>query len=158
MNYFWLTLKHKWFVFLAGRKIGVPIIRLLLHDWTKFLPCELPHYQKQFFGSADDSWGFIKCWIHHQNCNDHHWEYWIPRSGHNSGKLPFKDNEPIEMEIDAIKEMVADWMGAGKAYGGEWPDLNNWVWLDENITKMRLHHQTIRNIVRTICQLKGDRK
>jgi hypothetical protein len=75
VKYFWLTLKHKWFVFISGLKLGVPIWRLIKHDWTKFLPSELPHYQRQFFGAADDPRGYIKCWLHHQNSNDHHWEY-----------------------------------------------------------------------------------
>jgi len=149
MKYFWLTIKHKWFVFLAGRKIGVPIIRLILHDWTKFLPCELPHYQRQFFGKADDALGFIKCWIHHQNHNDHHWEYWIARTGHNRCEPPFKDNDPIPMSEEAVREMVADWMGAGRAYEGKWPD-RDWAWLKNNMHKMVLHQITLRRVVRIV--------
>ena len=45
-KYFVLILKHKWFVFLEGRRLGVSMWRLMIHDWTKFLPSELPHYSK----------------------------------------------------------------------------------------------------------------
>ena len=138
MKYFWLTIKHKWFVFLAGLKTGAPIWRLMIHDWTKFLPSELPHYQRQFFGKADDPWGFISCWLHHQNHNPHHWEYWIPRTGHNRGLPPFPDGEPVPMPEWAIREMVADWMGASRVYEGKWPKPGEWVWLKKSYPKIRI--------------------
>ncbi len=139
MQYFWLTLKHKWFVLLAGLRLGAPLWRLLIHDWTKFLPCELPHYQRQFFGKADDPAGFIRCWVHHQNSNPHYWEYWIPRTGHNRCNPPYPDGEPIPMPLWAIQEMVADWLGAGRAYEKKWPDMHHWTWFEKNRHKMKLH-------------------
>ena len=142
MNYFWLILKHKWFVFLAGIRLGCSFWRLLTHDLSKLSLTEYFHYQRQFFGAADDPEGFIQCWVHHQNHNDHHWEYWIPRTGHNRGDLPYPDNEPIPMPMSAVKEMIADWMGAGRAYNGKWPDLNDWTWLKQNRYKMVLHEET----------------
>lgn len=138
MRYFWLTLKHKWFVLLAGLRTRAPLWRLLLHDWTKFLPCELPHYDQQFFGGAGDAAGFITAWVHHQNSNPHHWEYWIPRTGHNRCTPAYPDNVPIDMPEWAIREMVADWLGAGRAYQGRWPDVHHWVWLRQAHPKMRL--------------------
>lgn len=132
MRYFWLIWRHKWFVFLAGLRTGAPIWRLVVHDWTKFLPSELPHYQRQFFGKADDPAGFIACWIHHQNHNPHHWEYWVPRTGHTRCVPPYPDNEPIPMPEWACREMVADWMGASRAYEGRRPSAGNWPWLEKN--------------------------
>jgi hypothetical protein len=41
-RYFTYLVRHKWFVFLAGRRTGVPPRRLLIHDWSKFLPFHLP--------------------------------------------------------------------------------------------------------------------
>jgi hypothetical protein len=35
VKYFWLTIMHKWFVFLAGFKTGAPLWRLIIHDWSK---------------------------------------------------------------------------------------------------------------------------
>ncbi len=150
MRYFWLTVKHKWFVLLAGLRLRVPLWRLLTHDLSKFLPSELPHYQRQFFGRADDPSGFSVCWLRHQNRNDHHWEYWIPRTGHNRCDPPFKDNEPIPMTDYAAREMIADWMGAGRAYEGNWPDIHNWTWFNKNRDKMRLHKTTLDRILKII--------
>jgi len=139
MNYLLLTIKHKWFVFIAGMKTNAPLWRLLIHDWSKFLPSELPHYQRQFFGKADDPLGFITCWTKHQNRHGHHWEYWIPRTGHNRCNPPYKDNEPIPMPLWAVKEMVADWMGASRAYEGKWPGKNGWPWYEKNRDRIRLN-------------------
>ena len=145
MDYFLLTIKHKWFVFLAGLKVKAPLLRLLTHDLSKFFPKELPHYQRQFFGAKDDPAGFIACWVHHQNRNDHHWEYWIPRTGHNRCAPPYPDGEPIPMPDGALREMVADWLGAGRAYNGKWPD-KTWPWLNENIQQIRLHPKTLESL------------
>jgi hypothetical protein len=143
IQYFWLTVRHKWFVFLAGRRIGCPLWRLITHDLSKFGPSELRHYGRQFFGKADDPAGFIRCWIHHQNHNDHHWEYWIPRTGHNRCCPPYVDGVPVEMPEGAVLEMVADWFGASRAYEGRWPD-ENWPWLVGSLDKIlpRLHPMT----------------
>lgn len=144
MDYFFLTIKHKWYVFLAGRKTGVPLWRLIKHDWSKFTLAEYPHYQRQFFGDKNCP-GFPAAWLHHQNLNDHHWEYWVPRSGHTQdGRKRFN---PIEMPWVCVREMVADWMAAGKAYQGEWPDKNRFQWLIDNQYDMNLHPITKSKIV-----------
>lgn len=154
MRYFWLIIKHKWFVFLAGKRCGVSLWRRVTHDLSKFLSCELPHYQRQFFGKADDPEGFIRCWVHHQNHNDHHWEYWIPRTGHNRCAPPYPDNEAIPMPYPAVREMVADWLGAGRAYNGKWPDVYNWKWFDENFDKMVLHFRTGVRLAFVLAEIK----
>ena len=153
MKYFWLTIKHKWFVFLAGIKIGCPIWRLITHDLSKFSLSELPHYQRQFFGKADQPEKFVRCWLYHQNRNDHHWEYWIPRTGHNRCTPPYPDNVPIRMPLPAIKEMVADWMGASRAYEGKWPK-DSWPWFDKAwpTIKQRIHPQSVMDIERILFE------
>ena len=154
MNYFWLTLKHKWFVIVAGRRLRVSWLRLLLHDWTKLTPSELPHYQRQFFGThgkRPDK--YVACWTHHQNHNDHHWEYWIPRTGHSHCSRPYPDNEPISMPDQAVREMVADWLAAGRAYNGRWPDFKNWVWLEDNLPKMRINGVTLARLDTVLYEL-----
>lgn len=154
MKYFWLTMKHKWFVLLAGCRVGAPLWRLLLHDLSKLLPAELPHYQRQFFGRADDPAGFIGCWLHHQNRNAHHWEYWIPRTGHHRCNPAYPDMKPLPMPMWAVKEMIADWLAAGRAYEGRWPDLTNWTWLEKSWNRMQLHKDTqIRIAEVLICRL-----
>jgi hypothetical protein len=153
LNYFFLTLKHKYFVFIAGLKFKVPILRLILHDMSKLTLNEYSHYQKQFFGKKDDPEGFMCAWLHHQNVNEHHWEYWIPRSGHNLGNDP-SNFKPIPMSENALREMVADWFGASKAYNGKWPKPNEWEWLKENRNKIVIHEQT-RKLLDEILKEKG---
>ena len=143
MKYLWLTLKHKWFVLVAGLRTGAPLWRLLIHDWTKLLPRDLLAYNRQFFGAADRPEEFIVTWVRHQNAHPHHWEYWIPRTEHNRCDPPYPDNEPIPMPVWAVREMIADWMGASRAYAGKWPD-SDWPWLHENWDKIRVHPQTHR--------------
>jgi hypothetical protein len=137
--YAWLTAKHRWFVLIAGLKLGVPLRRLLLHDLSKFGPSELRHYGRQFFGDRADPLGFSYAWLHHQRINKHHWEAWIPVTGHNRGG--YADMEPLPMPKAYALEMVADWLGASRAYEGKWPQ-GSWPWLEENFSKIKLHPQT----------------
>jgi hypothetical protein len=136
MRYVLLTIKHKWFVFLAGLQIGVPLYLLILHDWSKFTAKELPHYQRQFYGKADKPLEFSYAWLHHQKCNKHHWEYWIPITGHTRGG--YSDMQPLPMPEKYIKEMVADFLGASRAYEGKWPG-KTWDWWDKNRKKIETH-------------------
>jgi len=130
LKYLWLTLKHKAFVFRAGLKTRAPLWRLVIHDWSKFTLAEAPHYGRQFFGAKDDPQGFARAWLHHQNCNPHHWEYWIPRTGHGRGD---DDLVSLPMPEWAVREMVADWLGASRAYGGTWPNgVIHWKWFCDN--------------------------
>lgn len=151
MKYFMLIWKHKWFVLLAGLKTKAPPWRLIIHDWSKFLPSELPAYQRQFFGPKELQCPeqFIACWTMHQNRHPHHWEYWIPRTGHNRCTPPLPDNEPIPMPMWAVREMVADWMGASRAYDGKWPSYQRWPWFDNNFAKIsgRLHGVTYARVL-----------
>lgn len=158
LKYLLLTIKHKWFVFLAGIKIKVPLWNLIIHDWSKFTLSELPHYGRQFFGEANDPKGFITCWIHHQNFNKHHWEYWVPRTGHSRCTPPYLDNNPIPMPEKYVREMVADWMGASRAYEGTWPDVNNWKWVEKNVPKMNLHDETKLRLYNVFYNLNNNIK
>lgn len=146
LRYTLLTLKHKWFVLVAGLRLKVPLWRLIVHDWTKLLPRNLYQYGRQFFGDQGDALGFALTWARHQNAHDHHWEYWIPRTGHNRSTPPYPDGVPLPMSDAAMREMVADWYGASRAYEGQWPTRENWVWLRENFPKVRLHPETRRKI------------
>ena len=139
LRYAWITTKHRWFVFRAGLKLKTPLWRLLTHDLSKYGPHELIHYGRQFFGDASQLDKFAACWIHHQNHNDHHWEYWIPRTKHD--QLP-EDKPTLSMPEGAIREMVADWYGASRAYNGKWPSKGNWPWFNKNFDHIILHPKT----------------
>ena len=156
MKYFWATIRHKWFVLLAARKIGLPLWRALIHDLSKFTRAELPHYQRQFYGARDDLKGFAIAWLHHQHYNDHHWEHWITCSLHSHSSQTRDggviENDCLPMPRVCVKEMVADWLGASKAYTGAW-DMDDW--LRENLYKMRLHSATKEAITEVLVAITG---
>lgn len=142
---------HKYCVFLAGLKIGkISIWRLLIHDWTKYLPSEFPHYTRQFHGVQSDKLGFAYCWLKHQNRHEHHWHYWVSRTGSTS---EYTNNSPLPMPEYAVREMMADWMGAGKAYSGNWPNVHNWTWLNDNLSKMNIHPDTHDLIIKILKEM-----
>jgi hypothetical protein len=151
-------MKHKWFVAVAGIRLGVPLWRLLTHDLSKFLPSELPHYGRQFFGDRSEPDNFARCWLRHQNRNDHHWEYWIPRTAHNRDRPNMQADGPIPMSADALNEMVADWLGASRAYEGVWP-TGSWPWLEKNWGRIRLHPTTREHVAAILrgCGLNLDK-
>jgi len=184
-------LKHKWYVFLECCNYGVPLLGII-HDLSKFFPAEFLAYAENFYGdkSTANSDGFDRAWLHHQNANNHHWQYWLIQydisnkysiqswSDYHDNMIAvdnkpllyvtpvydvggvidgicrtFKDLSPITkaaniapvalpMPHKYILEMVADWRGAGRAYGN--PDTQNWYRLNKD--KMILHQDTRREV------------
>jgi len=162
-QYLKYVLRHKWFVFLAGLKLGVPLLTLIFHDWDKFLPDEWFPYARCFYkpdGSKqyEPSEAFTKAWMKHQHRNKHHWQYWL-----NIGNEPISNTEVIVWDngnrsiigdIDKYqklkmtirepmpdkyrREMLADWYGAGRALGNT--DTRGWYL--QNKDHMRLHPNT----------------
>jgi hypothetical protein len=127
------VLRHKWFVFVGCRALGVPLHQAIIHDWVKFLPIEWFPYVRQFYNSdgskrqVRDATGaydpnkqadaFKRAWLHHQR-QPHHWQAWI--SIGEGGNL-----SPQPMPQRFVLEMVADWYGAGMAISGT-NDLEAW--------------------------------
>jgi len=133
MKRFWSYLKyvvrHKWFVLVAGNRIGASYWRLLIHDASKFLPSEWLPYSRTFYkpdGSNQyvESPEFNMAWLMHQHRNKHHWQYWIL-------KMDCGLVEPLPMPTKYIYEMVADWMGAGRAITGKW-EVREWYEKNKN--------------------------
>jgi len=132
LRYLWSVLRHKWYVLVAGRRLGdIPLWRLIIHDWSKFMPAEFMHYARKFQGTVTPTvnQAFTIAWLHHENFNPHHPGYWIPRSGRFA-------NIRLEMPETYVREMVADWMGASKTYTGSW-DMSDWL------NKALHHHMEI---------------
>lgn len=144
LKYFKKVLTHKWYVFLEGLKIHAPLYLLVLHDWSKFLPDEFIPYAKTFNGiyrynerPKEYVDAFNKAWLIHQHRNKHHWQHWFL----------VQDNESpvcIEMPVQYVYELVADWKGAGRAYGktsrGDNPNTKEWYLERKN--KIMLHPNT----------------
>lgn len=161
LSYFWYVIRHKWFVFLACCRMGMPL-RGVVHDWTKLLPREFFPYAKNFFNrdgsrrDVRDKTGaydpnaqpdsFKQAWMHHQR-NRHHWQAWVSiGDGGNLTALP--------MPRRFVKEMVADWAGAGRAISG---CKNPRPWWEANGHKMVLHDDT-ESLVELILDRYGYRK
>lgn len=126
LKYLKVVLTHKWYVFVYGRQLGVPLWRLIIHDWTKFTPAEWPAYVDRFAsgraGKEDksgDTFAFGQAWLHHWMHNPHHWEFWchqIQELDPHQIAFRVEQIEPIEMPETYVREMVADWKAANKVY------------------------------------------
>ncbi len=158
LAYLRYVLRHKWFVFLACRRLGVPLWRSIIHDWTKFTPAEWFPYVRQFYnpdGSkrqvnrADGGLhtreldkAFNRAWLHHQKHNPHHWQHWVLINDEDG-------TVPLRMPIEYVYEMVADWDGARRAITGKSDPAG---WYERNAEKMILHYAT-RHLVEAILEL-----
>lgn len=138
-SYLSYVLKHKWFVFRAGLVTKAPIWQLVIHDWSKFLPVEFFPYAEHFYGfsrNQPDRQGtkkFVFAWLHHVHLNPHHWNHWALVGS--SGKVKAQ-----EMPERYVREMMADWIGAGRGITGSWDNIDSWF--HKNIDTMVLHVNT----------------
>lgn len=139
LRYLSYVLRHKWFVLVAGLKVGAPLWRLLIHDWSKFTPAEWRPYVLSFCGPGGYAnrpphvvEAFDRAWLHHQHANPHHWQHWVLREDSGATKA-------LPMPVPFVREMVADWMGAGRAITGRWEVAE---WYAKNRDKMVLHPAT----------------
>jgi len=153
LQYLSYVVRHKWHVMIACFRLGI-FWRGLTHDLSKFLPGEWFPYVASFYGpkyprlldihgderNAALSSGCYKervrdrfdlAWLRHQRRNDHHWQWWVLLND-NDGQyaLPMSDR--------ARREMLADWIGAGKAMGK--PDTR--AWYLKNRAQQIIHCET----------------
>lgn len=124
--------RHKWFVFVAGRKTGASLWRLLRHDWSKVLPSEWFAYADYFYSSKGTRQEFDRAWLRHIHRQDHHWNHWVLREDGGAVKC-------LSMPDEAWREMVADWMGAGRTIHGKW---EAYEWYYKNANNIKLHYIT----------------
>lgn len=148
------VLPHKIAVYDAGMEmLGIPAIaekirrkedfiwNLKAHDMSKLCFTELYGYYLKFhpqpFGYMPPSpeqreMAWDEAWNHHQKHNAHHPEHWICLE---------KNGEPKALEIPEIFvfEMVADWLGASRSYGGYLSD-----WVPKNIGRFMMHPNTLQ--------------
>ncbi len=167
-RYLKYVLRHKWFVFVAGRKMGAPLWRLLIHDWSKFSPTEWGAYARYFYapkpvaayGDARNHGGlapseceriiaqrraaFDRAWLHHQHANPHHWQHWVLREDDGATKA-------LRMPEHFAREMVADWMGAGRAITGRW-EAREWYEKNGTVMILNMHTRTlVERLLKVSC-------
>jgi hypothetical protein len=148
LKYARYILRHKYYVFLAGLATGAPWWRLVLHDWSKLTPAEWGPYVTFFYGKKTTNAArleqrrrdFDAAWLHHQHANKHHWQHWILRNDNGETAV-------LKMPERYVREMVADWMGAGRAITGAWEVA---AWYEKNHTRIILHPLTRVRVLRLL--------
>ena len=205
-SYLRYVLRHKWFVLVAGLKIGCPLWRLLVHDISKFRPSEWFPYAVTFYakdGSKQyvESVAFNLAWLLHQHRNPHHWQHWVLRQDNPDRRYLIQDMGdweglthihdvkqpsaeafvpdmdlranrpdvdrmmrqllrhanadagliPMRMPDKYLREMVADWMGAGRAITGRWETCE---WYNKNRRGIVLEEVT-RSLVEGLLNYKA---
>ena len=95
----------------------------LLHDLSKYAPCEFWRGAKYYQGyrSPNDAErkqnGVSLAWLHHKGRNRHHFEYWLDYSIRPAkGKCPL---QAVQMPRRYVAEMLMDRICASKNYNKE---------------------------------------
>ena len=122
---------HKWFVFIACCRLGIPW-RGIVHDLSKFRPAEFFPYARYFYNSLPITKrikvDFDKAWLLHIHRNPHHWQFWLLQE--DDGPL-----KKLPIPIKYLKEMLADWNGAGRAQSGK-DNTTNWYMKNKHKIKL----------------------
>lgn len=154
---------HKWFLFTTWRNVGgVPFWRILIHDWTKFLPLELFSYAEMFYnvdGSdrTDEELKerficdavFNRAWLSHIHYQPHHWQHWVLIK--DSGAIV-----PLLMPRSFVYEMVIDWNAANKAQAMKQPDrqyISIATWYFSRKDGILLHSDTRKLVESLLTEL-----
>ena len=143
LKYLWYVIKHKWYVMIECFRVGL-CWRGIIHDLSKLLPDEFIPYSIYFYGNGRNDKEFDKAWLVHQKRNPHHWQYWLLYEDEGALKT-------LDMPIKYRKEMIADWIVAGKTITGK---DNTKKWYEIHKNKMLLHRNTRGWIEKII--FKGD--
>jgi hypothetical protein len=140
--------RHISYVQEAGAKIGVHPRQLEIHDNSKWSDAEFQAYAKHFHGGGVPDL-FASAWLRHIHLNPHHWQHWIYPDGY-TPKGSNIEKGVVQMPNIYALEMVADWMGASRAYTGSW-DMKDWLW--KNMPKIRVHSETAEFLRQTLDTL-----
>lgn len=101
---------NRCYILLTGKDMTDFDKGIIRHDQSKFDAEEYNAYDEYFYPSDGSKIGedpkrkeaFRYAWLHHQNVNPHHWQYWVL----------INDEEgimPLEIPAKYVNEMVADW-------------------------------------------------
>ena len=167
--------KHKWFVFLACRRLGVPWLGVL-HDLSKLDPREWRPYVERFYGRGQrpdgtivtdkelpaDLWlEYEGAWLIHERRNRHHPGWWVSHvnphgwgtvNGEHTGNFTV-----LPMPRRYVAEMVADWDGARRA-GAAGARATTREWYQDNGHRLPLHPRTTVLVDELLTELeRGDR-
>lgn len=119
------------------------------HDLSKYTDEEYCPYDDFFYPEEDELGSseeireryFEYAWLHHQNTNRHHWQYWVLINDEDGIK-------PLNMPYVDVCEMVADW-GSFAYQKKDGSELIKWY--ESHKDKMILHENT-RKLVENLVQ------
>ena len=151
---------HKHYVGLFCRKLGIGW-QGFWHDMSKFSPVEFWESVKYYSGTRSpidackEDKGYSLAWQHHKGRNMHHYEFWQDNFDKGTTHLLIPDKY--------IKEMICDFLGAGRAYKGkEFTFQDEWDWwLNKTKNPIAMHEQnwnTINCILRELTEEFGMKK
>ena len=122
-------------------RVGIPW-QGLVHDLSKFTPTEfipsVRYYQgtSSPIGAERRANGYSIAWLHHKSQNKHHWEYWVE----------FRDDGSeyyVKMPMNYLKEMLCDWLAAGKTYNrNTWQPNYPLIYFTKHEKYYKLHPET----------------
>lgn len=128
------VVRHKTFVYLEGRKLGIARGQLLVHDFSKLSRAEFWAYAVHFYSRTPHSSrrkdpAFEAAFRHHVAKNKHHWEYWTVGTGRKRVGLPIPDRY--------LREMAADWRAMARGFDQDPAD-----WYSKNRRKIVLERNS----------------
>jgi hypothetical protein len=142
---------HKYWVAKYCFQLGL-YWRGVTHDFSKFHPIEFLESIKYYTGTSSPineckkDKGYSLAWQHHKGHNSHHYEYWID--------LLDIGGEPIKMPKDDLKELICDWIGAGKTYmGSDFTFEKELKYVSSRINNAKMHKNTKDAIYRIFVLL-----
>jgi hypothetical protein len=132
-QYLGYIIRHKYFVFVACLELKVPLWQAVVHDYSKLSKSEWFAYTNFFYGeqNTENKKAFFDAWKIHCLSNPHHWQYWLKNAG-----------QPEQIPDHFVREMVADWKGAGLAK--KEPNLIGWY--EANKIKIKLHLESRKRV------------
>lgn len=147
-KHFKKILTHKKYVFFFARKLGIGW-QGFWHDMSKFSPVEFWESVKYYQGTsspidaAKADMGYSMAWLHHKGHNKHHYEHWQDNFD--------KGGEPLRMPDKYVKEMICDYLAAGRAYSGKGFDFKSeWAWWLNKTKNPIAMHPSNKLVVETV--------
>jgi hypothetical protein len=169
LKYLRTVLRHKWYVLRFGwgtvplwRLITHDLSKFSRAEWSAYVT----RFASGRAGKEDkhaDTQAFVYAWRHHYLNNPHHWEFWmvenfmIPSEGAKLPRARWKISDSFDkvdgmatINIDYrlqvyqmpetfVREMIADWKAASKAYSGS---DNVIPWYESVAHKQVMHPRT----------------
>lgn len=107
--------KHKYYVYKGGKELGVDMMPLLLHDWSKLKPSIWVPYREFFYGGHGkdpEIYADFRRAVHEHAASEQHHDY--------------KYKNPSGT-IKPGLESFADWWSVAKSHDPATPDIKTWL-------------------------------